>query len=126
MLVDLYLLREDGRKRSAAQVQASPPLRGHLRVGTHRAGPTASPDVPKVQTTAGLHEGAEQCARIMRMLEFVRITRLSERGFVFVGLERQGHPAVGVRVPQAWWCVPVGEAAPGATVESGPLEVPLA
>lgn len=126
MLVDLYLLREDGRKRTAAEVQASPPLRGHLRVGTHRAGPTAAPDVPKVQTTAGLYEGAEQFARILRVLEFARITRLSERGIVLVGVERQGHPVVGVRVPQAWWCVPVGEVAQGVTAASGSLEVALA
>ena len=123
MLVDLYLLREDGRKRPAIQVQVSPTLRGHLRVMTLRAGPTAAPDVPRVQTTAGLYEGAEQFARIVRMLEFVRLSRLSERGLVLVGMERQGHPVLGVRVPQAWWCVPVGQAILSKPADTGQLTV---
>lgn len=79
--------------------------------------------MPKVQTTAGPYESAEQFARILRVLEFVRITRLSERGIVLVGVERHGHPVVGVRVPQARWCVPVGEVAQSAMAASGPLEV---
>ena len=39
-------------------------------------------------------------------LEGARITRLSPRGLVLVGVERLAGPAGPGRV-QAWWCVPV-------------------
>lgn len=55
--------------------------------------------MPGGQTTAGLYEGAEHFTRVLRMLEFVGITRLAKRSISLIGMVRQDHPVVGVRMP---------------------------
>jgi len=72
MLVDVYLLREDGRKLTA-EVHASMPLRGHLDVSSYRSGPLRSPDIPAVVTTARLAALPEQAGEPLALLEGKRL-----------------------------------------------------
>ena len=104
MLVDVVALRRDGAKLPRDVVLAATPIRGHLRIQTFRAGPHRAPDIPAETVQALLTEDPGATWPCLLSLAQVRITSLQGLSFVVVGTEQVGHPTLGRRKPQAWWC----------------------
>jgi hypothetical protein len=123
MLVDMKPLRCDGAKLLPAAVQASPAIRGELTIFTTRDDPMRAPGMPGATTCATLMKSLPDELPEYQGLSDVRITRMRGSEFVLVGSQRVGHPTLGHRIRQAWWCRVVSDAG-AAAPHSNPVKVP--
>lgn len=111
MLVDVVLMRFEGRKYPKESLPGLTKIRGHLHVWSYleqsKAWEADAPAGGRLQA-ASLTEGPEFSSRTLLALDAVRLTRLDASGMVLTGAELLGTPAQGKRCPQAWWIRLVG------------------
>ena len=99
MLVQVVLLRHQGRKLSASEVEEAVVHRGLIQVGREPGGRLGS-----WARVAYLDEGLPEQMSLHRL----QITRWNARGIVLMGIERRWRRKVAEEFPQSWWCIPIG------------------
>jgi hypothetical protein len=107
MLVDVVLMREEGKKLSPTDVRTRAPIRGHLCITTFRGSSNYGAEAERTDATVTdvpIDPQRPLTNLILCALEHVRITRLQGDSFVLAGRERIGVPGSGGQeLPQAWW-----------------------
>jgi hypothetical protein len=92
MLVDLVVLRLEGRKRPAEELRRTPPLRVEL---------TVEKGIARIATPGAADERRVTLAN-------VRLVKVTADAFVLAGEQSYDLPDRGtVTYPQSWWCRPV-------------------
>jgi len=101
MLVQVVMLRHEGRKLTAEEVRSAPVHTGRIRVAREPGGKLGS-----WARAASLDVGQEQLVS----LHHVQLTRWDARGIVLVGVEQHWSRRRSETNPQSWWCRLVSEA----------------
>jgi hypothetical protein len=105
--MNVVLLRNGGRRLTAAELQGARPMVGRLRVGRgHERW-----DLRRDQATRSALLYDPHAARALAEMHRVELVKLAERGMVLAGVEEVfGRSAKDRSVyRQAWWCWPAAE-----------------
>jgi hypothetical protein len=106
MLVQVVILRHEGRKLTATEVRTAQVHTGRIMVTREPGGKLGS-----WARAAYFEVDKDRCIT----LHNVQITRWDARGIVLMGFERHWNRKHSRAFPQSWWCRPVSIAATPAS-----------
>jgi hypothetical protein len=106
MLVQVVLLRHEGRRLTAEEVRQAPVLTGHIQVAREPGGRLGAWSRAAFLEVRGRDKHLS--------LHCVQLTRWTARGIVLMGTERHHSRRDAVEYPQSWWC----------RIAAGPLSGP--